>query len=209
MSFILDALKKSEAERQRQAGPALLEMRIVRPQRRFPSWLLVVGGMLIVINLLVVLWLFLRPAGPVAPTAAATVATAAPVAPTVRDNGLPARAVAPAVTPAEAPYLVAGTNAAADQDVNPADLAPAVAGGSASTARTGSVPNYSELSGELPPIRLDLHVYAAAPADRYAFINMHKVKEGDTTSEGIRVLEITRDGVVLSYRNTEFLLGRE
>ena len=43
MSFILDALKKSEAERQRQAGPALLEMRIVRPARRLPVWAVIVG----------------------------------------------------------------------------------------------------------------------------------------------------------------------
>ena len=28
MSFILDALKKSEAERQRQAGPTLLQVRV-------------------------------------------------------------------------------------------------------------------------------------------------------------------------------------
>ena len=30
MSFILDALKKSENERQRQAGPSLADVRIVR-----------------------------------------------------------------------------------------------------------------------------------------------------------------------------------
>ncbi|HEX9473134.1 MAG TPA: general secretion pathway protein GspB, partial [Steroidobacteraceae bacterium] len=63
--------------------------------------------------------------------------------------------------------------------------------------------------GTLPPLRLDLHVYAANPADRYAFINMHKVREGDLTPEGVRVSQITREGVVLDYRGTEFLLGRE
>ncbi len=34
MSFILDALKKSEAERQRQTGPTLLEVRVTQPRRR-------------------------------------------------------------------------------------------------------------------------------------------------------------------------------
>ena len=46
MSFILEALKKSESERQRQAGPALLEMRIVRPTHRLPIWALAVGFLL-------------------------------------------------------------------------------------------------------------------------------------------------------------------
>ena len=58
-------------------------------------------------------------------------------------------------------------------------------------------------------MRLDLHVYATNPAERYAFINMHKVHEGDTTAEGVQVREITREGVVLDYRGTEFLLGRQ
>jgi general secretion pathway protein B len=62
MSFILDALKKSEAERQRRAGPALLEMRVVRPQRHVPTWVWVGGAMLLLVNLLGGLWLVLRPA---------------------------------------------------------------------------------------------------------------------------------------------------
>ena len=68
---------------------------------------------------------------------------------------------------------------------------------------------YAELGGSLPELRLDLHVYAANPAERYAFINMHKVHEGDITPEGVQVKEITRDGVVLDYHGTEFLLGRQ
>ena len=64
-------------------------------------------------------------------------------------------------------------------------------------------------SGVTSPSRLDLHVYAARPAERYAFINMHKVREGDVTPEGVHVLEITNDGVVLDYRGTEFLLGHQ
>ncbi len=43
MSFILDALKKSEAERQRQTGPTLLELRVTQPRRRYPAWALWVG----------------------------------------------------------------------------------------------------------------------------------------------------------------------
>ena len=38
MSFILDALKKSENDRQRQSAPALFEVKVAAPRRRFPLW---------------------------------------------------------------------------------------------------------------------------------------------------------------------------
>ena len=38
MSFILDALKKSETDRQRQASPALFEVKVATPRRKFPLW---------------------------------------------------------------------------------------------------------------------------------------------------------------------------
>ena len=38
MSFILDALKKSETDRQRQSAPALFEVKVAAPRRRFPLW---------------------------------------------------------------------------------------------------------------------------------------------------------------------------
>jgi Type II secretion system protein B len=65
------------------------------------------------------------------------------------------------------------------------------------------------MASELPALRLDFHVYSPTVAARYAFINMHKVREGETTAEGMRVIAITRDGVELSYRNTDFLLSSE
>jgi hypothetical protein len=177
----------------------------------------VVGGLVILVNLLAVLWLLLRPGGTAGqtgataavvsvPAAVATVPAAAGVA-----SGAPGTqplAVAAPAAAQEMPYVVAGSNAAGDQDVNPADNEPATSDGSAG-AHTQGLQHYAEVSNELPPLRLDLHVYAAAPAERYAFINMHKVREGDTTSDGMQVMQITRDGVVLRYRNTEFLLGRE
>ncbi len=38
MSFILDALKKSETERQRQTIPGMVESAIIRPRPRLPVW---------------------------------------------------------------------------------------------------------------------------------------------------------------------------
>jgi len=119
----------------------------------------------------------------------------------------------PAITQRAGPAPAAIADSGADSEAadNPADLEPATgpAATSASTPRTGTVPSYAALSSTLPPLRLDLHVYGNTPAERYAFINMHKVREGDVTPEGVRVVQITHEGVVLDYRGTEFLLGRE
>ena len=217
MSFILDALKKSEAERQRQAGPALLEMRVAAPRRRWPAWTLVVG-VLLVVNALVLAWFAWRsstaPAeGPRAllgaPLDTSTVATT--IANTPATPAVTAAAVAPG------PELMAPTGALDQQPTpvegeNPADQEPAVNSmpGTVQSAPEGaSLQSYAELNGKLPELRLDLHVYALKPAERYAFINMHKVREGDFTPEGVRVLQITAEGVVLEYRGTEFLLGHQ
>lgn len=201
MSFILDALKKSEAERQRQAGPALLEMRVVRPRRRWPLWLFIGGGVLILANVVLLAWLLLRPQTP-----QTSVATAAPVIAPAAPAGAPpiAAPVTPA-TPADTapvPALLPPANDAIDADLRPAVPA-------APSGRSIGLPSYKELSANLPPLRLDLHVFAPRVADRYALVNMHRVNEGDVTPEGARVVEITPDGVVLEYRGAEFILGRQ
>lgn len=227
MSFILDALKKSESERQRQAGPALLEMRIVRPTRRLPIWAVIVGIVLI-LCVGVLAWVALRSTPVAAPeTAAITQAPATGAVPAGNAIATPqaapaAATAAPAtVAPASAPAAPAANptpaqtesqSSGAADDNNPADTEPAVVPQTTSASESASAANlrtYAELGNSLPELRLDLHVYAANPAERYAFINMHKVREGDVTAEGVQVKEITREGVVLSFRGTEFLLGRQ
>ncbi|MGH6885649.1 MAG: hypothetical protein ACREGK_06205, partial [Geminicoccales bacterium] len=59
MSFILDALRKSEIERQRQNGPTMAEFPIAREDRRLPVALIAIG-FLLAVNLAVVLFFLLR-----------------------------------------------------------------------------------------------------------------------------------------------------
>jgi general secretion pathway protein B len=113
MSLILDALKKSEAERQRQSGPTLLEVRVSQPRRRYPAWVIAVGALLAVNMLLLVIFMLHRPASSQAPlqqTGAAAVAPTAaaaagpPGAPAAPSSGLVAP-VAPLAPVAQAPVL--------------------------------------------------------------------------------------------------------
>jgi len=86
MSFILDALKKSETDRQRQSGPSLFEVKVAPPRRTLPIWAVAIA-VLLGINVIVVLWMLLRhpsgqePASTRAPAAAGAAATAASAAP--------------------------------------------------------------------------------------------------------------------------------
>ena len=70
MSFILDALKKSEHERQRHIGPSLADVQVHRRERERPWWVAAVAGLLVV-NIGVLAVVLMRdPAEPQAPVAA-------------------------------------------------------------------------------------------------------------------------------------------
>lgn len=59
MSFILDALKKAESERNRNVAPVLMDARIAPPRRGLPAWAWLLGGVLLA-NLVVLGWLLWR-----------------------------------------------------------------------------------------------------------------------------------------------------
>ena len=63
MSFILDALKKSELERQRQAIPGLMESATAHHSRRLPLWVVALVALL-GINLIVLLYVLTRTGAP-------------------------------------------------------------------------------------------------------------------------------------------------
>ena len=75
------------------------------------------------------------------------------------------------------------------------------------------VPLYQDAAAtpgtQIPQLRLDLHVFALRPQDRFVMINMHKLREGDSTAEGVHVDSITPEGALLSYNGQRFLLPRE
>src|SRR5689334_2807197 len=90
MSIILDALKKSENDRQRQSGPAVFEVRVPPPRSKLPTLAIVIVSLLVV-NLGVVGWLMVRKpaaAAEASPPAAAAgpAATQAPTQFTAQQN---------------------------------------------------------------------------------------------------------------------------
>lgn len=55
--------------------------------------------------------------------------------------------------------------------------------------------------GDFPDLDVTLHFYASEPANRFVLIDGERYVEGDRVSAGVVLSEITRDGVVVDYRN--------
>jgi general secretion pathway protein B len=208
MSFILDALKKSESDRQQKNRPASAHIPTADAQSSSSRWLLIVG-VLLLINVVVLLVVFLKPEPAGVDTSPATITETGQVeqVDSFRDLVANARdrqtssAAAEAVPPTPAPLAGDRERAAIDTPAAVPSLA-AIAYKTFNEVRAnGSV--------QLPDLHLDLHVYDSVPGDRFVFINMNKYGEKATLEEGPLVIEIVPEGVVLEYLGTRFLLPRE
>ncbi len=212
MSFILDALRKSEHERQRAAMPGIAQVPFGLPRREMPAWAIaVIVALAIAVLALGGAWwgstkqeagseppvrteipLTLPPAA--VATAPAPPATESPVEPStaVNDRAPPAPSLRRADT----------TSPTVARDAETTEPEPA--------ADERTLPSAEALAAEgvaLPRLRLELHAYSARPADRFVFINGTKYLEGATLAEGPRIATIAPNGAVLVYLGRRFLLA--
>lgn len=222
MSFILDALKKSETDRQQRSTAEFSKVPASTGPGGVPGWLLVLG-ILLAINLVVLLGLFLKSADEpiVQPSSVAVENAAAPTAshrlepeatPAADDQPSFARQVEEAKR--NRPPVSDLRTAAPSQSVPEPEPAAPLPGVSEEPGRQAiSLPTIYELVADgsiaLPELHLDIHVYSDVPEERFVFINMSKHREKSQLSEGPLVEEITSEGVVLTYRGKSFLLPRD
>ncbi len=218
MSFILDALRKSETERQRQTGPGLIEAGYRPPVSRQATWirLLVI---VLAANLVAIAVVFLRrPAGsptappPVPETAAVATAPASQPMPPDLVAGMPDDSDAAYATTADMPAIETPGGRPAETFTPPDAIGTPAMPGTAEVIREG-LPTAAELTASgaisLPALHLDIHVYTADSTARFVFINTRKYTEGEQLAEGPRLDEITREGVVLSQAGRQFILTRD
>jgi len=225
MSFILDALKKSEIERQRQSVPGLMDTRLGPRRRRLPVWAVALG-VLLSINLLVLAFVLTRKSAPAAhaslPAGAASAPEAAVPPETPHFSPLDAAPVYAQEIPVAAgenpaPHRPLTARASTD-DPGAATLRPAhhpdpLLTDEDARADQEVLPSISEINltgaQALPELHLDVHVYATRAADRFVYVNMRKYHQGSTLQEGPAVERIRRDGVVLNYQGLRFILPRQ
>ncbi len=215
MSFILDALKKSEPERQRQNTPGFADVPDATSPPRAPRWLWILGGLL-GINLVVLLGVMLRPElNPTTAISAPTEALPADVSgdkPLETSSAVSFSAMVEEAKKKQAVPVAASTT----EDITDADPEPV--GRTASVVRTPEkisqvYATFNELRANgtimLPDLHLDIHVYSEHPAERFIFVNMSKYRERGRLTEGPVVKEITPEGVILEHLGNGFLLPRE
>jgi general secretion pathway protein B len=232
MSFILDALKKSEMERQRQSQPGLMDTPPAQRRGRLPLWAVLLGALL-GINIIVLSVMLMRngaPAGASIPEKRVqAAAAAAQKTPAVEDHfspldrppvyapEIPVSADSPVsgnsaagVAPPAAPHSGAQRSAPRSALRRPD---PVLVDQDAKADNEEVLPSINEISltgaQALPDLHLDVHVYATKPADRFVYINMRKYHEGSSLPEGPVVERIRRDGVVLNYQGLRFILPRQ
>ncbi len=212
MSFILDALKKSESERQERSDAEFATVPSSPDTPAAPRWLWILGALL-AINVIVVVGLLLRPdATSTSIPSASTVDPPTPVAASdtesFSDQVAGARRTEPAAALPEPVPVVQRTNVTTSQTRRPP-----VSVANLPVTRAAVLPTLTELRAngtlQLLDLHVDIHVYSDVPSERFVFINMNKYQENSRLDEGPEIDEITRDGVILEYRGTTFLLPRE
>jgi general secretion pathway protein B len=234
MSLILDALRKSEAERRRGQAPTLYSALPAPASRAYPGWLRIAPWVAAGVLLLVALFVYLDRSGPATKSeleeaAAGGVAEPGPLAGDVA-TGLaapPPAAPPPAAAIVPAPAAPADARAAPGVDAlvpppraalaapapfgHPPVPAPATAPAEPAAPAEEALPPIAVLEpssrSALPPMKLSMHVYDSEPARRFAIIDGQRVTEGAQLGAAV-VTEIRRDGVVLDVGGRRVLLPR-
>jgi len=237
MSYILDALRKSERERQH-AEPLVLHPigseAIGLPRPRVGLTVAIAVLVLAAIGL-AAYWTLVSDRVGVAPTSNASVV---PLAELPKAGSVPetahadkARPLTPEIRPA--PKLKPNPFVAARSRSTVRDLAtearvelpqpspPTVAPSTPATSVTAATPTVverdaikflrampAEFQRELPDLRVTIHIYAPQQSDRILYVNDRQYRAGEQVRDGVAVEEIVPDGVVLTFRGQRFKLPR-
>jgi len=240
MSYILDALRKSDQLRQRGAAPTLLAGQTAAAAPRQPAflWYGLLAGVLLAAGVAIG---WLRPWQPEQPAPRAELVAAKPLDAAPRQPApapaemvaqpkpeLPlrestpvaqsARAPAPAQTKPPLPVRArTETYAAPPESVGAASskVAPMpeqpVGAGATDAARAETVISMAELplsiQQELPAMTISVHAYSGKPADRLVGINNRLQREGEYVVPGLKLEQITPDGMIFSYKGYSFRRG--
>jgi general secretion pathway protein B len=220
VSYILDALRKSDLQRQHGAAPTLQTTPLRSSASGRPAaWIYGVLGITLIAAGIAIGWWRpwqTRQPAPVAdPSATQPFAAEPPQIPAPQP--VPAKSVLTPETPAPAsantqprtasPSATASARAA----VRSVEVPPANAVRPATAVPESKVLAISELppaiQQEIPPLSISVHAYSSNPPDRIVGINNQILREGGNVPPGLTLDEITPDGIVFSYKGYRFRRG--
>ncbi len=207
MSYVLDALRKSEHERQMASGQSasILYPVIVEQNRMAWLWSAMLVGVILAVVVIVFIWWMWPHTSAVNATSAVekSVVTVAPTSPVVQTRELVAQAAKPATgkqvalaaTPAKRlsePALK--KSAPAKKSIQPAP--PAV------VAVEKTEPDNDPLKG-MPPLVISGYMHDEQVGS-VALINDKLVHEGEEIAPGLRLEKILGDGALFNYKGHQF-----
>lgn len=184
MSFILDALKKSERERQKRIAPKMSNILVEQPKFTRPKWFILIISMLFLVICFLILSIFFPNSINIF-NKEASIAIELPletkIPPNLKFNDPELPKIE--VISNDMPII----NSSEIFNIDIANL---------------------KYNLSLPDLHIDIHVYSEVPNERFVFINMRKYKEGEVLIYGPNIQTITAEGVILNYKNINFLLAK-
>jgi general secretion pathway protein B len=197
MSYILDALNKSEEEKKQHKTPGLntIHLRSDRNSADNNRWLWpTLGFLLVTINLLFVFWF----TSDNTPSATSQNTPAVPSGKERRPVEQPERREITSASPNR------GTGNAGSTDTAPkpqSNLALQPSPQPAKTSRPGQPEDLLSSNIAINNIKFSSHIYADDSSLRMVVIDGKRFREGDQISKNLKLHAISQDGVIVKHRN--------
>jgi len=222
MSYILDALRKADAQRERDpargihAQPGAGPQPVPQSAGRQPAWVWVALAAAF-LSLLAAAWQLTRPAVPAAPAVAAAPAPTPPAPAPMPATAVLPEAPPPAVPPPPPPPPVAAAPAAQAPRATASAASAGTPAVAVAQARPASAPAASDrvlaladlppdVARELPKLAISGGVYSSNPAQRMLIVNGQVFNEGAELAPGLVLEQIRDKTAVLRTRGYRYAL---
>jgi general secretion pathway protein B len=212
MSYILEALKKSDQQRQLGATPTLqaAQVTVAAPKRPLFIYYGLLAAVLLGAGIMIGWLLPWQPEQP--PPETKPIAAISPIS--ISQQAASAPLTAPpemlgAMKPNNPALVNSGTPSAAAPI--PDKSMPEKSASLAGVAQEQKAIPFDELplqiQQEIPAMTVQLHSYSGNPSERLVYINSIRLREGESLMLGLRLEQITPDGMIFSYKGYRFKRG--
>ena len=196
MSYILDALKKSEAERSQTRSVSLLDR--TSETIREPSKVLILFALVLILNAIVLgIWL-------VRSNSAET------VSPNVQDVSSSSSDTGQSALSATEPnsmFQASNTSPTSQKFDTTGSVQPQLAQfRQESSQRISFNQMTSEQRADFPELDISTHVYSTDPDLRAIVVNGKKVLEGGAIGDSMKLISITEEGMVVEYQGVQVII---
>ena len=206
MSYILDALKKSDQQRQRGATPTLpsAQPAMAAPKQSFSMYYGVLAAVLLCAGIAIGWlhpWQAEQPAAP-----AAEPFVAKPAVQNTNQAPLPSHFNQTEIAgKVEQKLLVPNLPPVEPVSVPKESADPATADRDQKATPFADLP--LAIQQGIPDMKIQLHSYSNKSANSIVSINSRMMREGDSLAPGLKLEQITPDGVIFSYKGYRFQHG--